>query len=273
MSAGLSVTSVAPGHSSLYPIPLPFVPDDFSFLLASDTFAHGRLTNPTPAMWIHFESIHITMQPTYQSMYFPGAGIAAGRRHSRCSGIRGSGCCMDALMCAAPVLDAAGVAAAQLGAAGRVDCRPAPGPLQLLDQHLSHRRLAGRTGRSAGAGRAAAADEDGAHALCHADGHRHRDAWPHAALRRLLLCLPVAVVLGRWLWKGKNRPPLAVLARRAALPLAVIVAAGAWLGYYDYRAFGKPTTLPYTIDREHLRHRSLLSSGSIRGPSRPTATR
>src|ERR1700746_320582 len=51
-------------------IPLPFVPDDFSFLLASDTFSHGRLTNPTPAMWIHFESIHIAMQPTYMSMYF-----------------------------------------------------------------------------------------------------------------------------------------------------------------------------------------------------------
>src|ERR1035438_2522891 len=49
----------------LFPVPKPFAPDDFSFLFAADTFEHGRLTNPTPAMWVHFETIHITMKPTY----------------------------------------------------------------------------------------------------------------------------------------------------------------------------------------------------------------
>jgi len=57
------------------PIPLPVVPDAFSFLLSADTFVHGRLTNPTPAMWTHLETIHVTMQPTYMSMYFPAQGL------------------------------------------------------------------------------------------------------------------------------------------------------------------------------------------------------
>jgi hypothetical protein len=56
-------------------------------------------------------------------------------------------------------------------------------------------------------------------------------------------------VLGRWMLSGKNRPRPAILLRLTAAPLLLIVAAGSWLAYYDYRVFGNPLTLPYKINR------------------------
>ena len=63
------------------PIPEPAIHDEFSMLLAADTYAHGRLTNPTHAHWQHFETMHVNHLPTYMSMYPLANGLvmAAGK--------------------------------------------------------------------------------------------------------------------------------------------------------------------------------------------------
>jgi hypothetical protein len=233
----------------LQPIPQPFTHDDFSFLLAADTFAPGRLTNPSPAMWAHFESFHITVKPTYMSMYFPAQGLilAAGKI---LTGHPWYGILLTtALMCAAicwmlqawlpPTWALLGGALAVLrlglfsywidtySGAGSVAALGGALVLGALPRLMKQVRLRDSMLMAAGV-------------ILLGTSRLYEG---------MLLCIPVACFLIWRIFFIGNRPAAAVLLRHAVVPLILIVGAAAWMGYYNYRVFGNSLTLPYTINR------------------------
>ncbi len=249
ITVGLTALFLRLAILPVHPMPVPFRPDDFSNLLAADTFAHGRLTNPTPTMWVHFESIHIDMKPTYMSMYYPAQGLvlAAGKVlfGQPWFGILISG----ALMCA--------------GLCWMLQAWLPPS-WALLGGFLAVLRLAlfsYWTNAYDNGGPIAAL---GGALLLGAFPRFMRRACPRYAFlmaagvvllaftrpfEGVLLCVPVTVALVRWLIVAKNGPGVGALFRCTAPALALLIAAAAWLGYYDSRVFGSPLTLPYSINR------------------------
>lgn len=231
------------------PVPRPFVPDDFSFLLAANTFASGRLTNPTPAMWTHFESIHISMQPSYMSMYFPAQGVllAAGKVLAGHAwfGVLCAGALMCAMICwmlqawLPPSWALLGGILAILR-------------LGLFSCWVNSYHTAGPIAATAGALVLGSLPR-----LLKVPRLRYTVLLTIGVIllattrpyEGLLLCLPAGAVLGRWLLFGGNRPDAAAVLRIASIPIILVLAAGAGMAYYNHRVFGSAFTLPYTVNR------------------------
>jgi len=240
----------------IHPIPQPYYTDDFSFLFAADTFAHGKLTNPTPAMWTHFETMHIDMHPAYMSMFFPAQGLALAAGKVLFGHPWFGELLAMALMCAAicwmlqawlpPSWALLGgiLAVLRLGLFSYwIDTYTGGGAVAAFGGALvlgAMPRLL-RTVRT----------RDGA--LLATGILILANSRPYEGV---LLCLPVAAALTLWLLRGRlsllqtrPRPSQATLLKAAALPLLLLVAGFAWMAYYNYRNFGSPLTLPYTVNR------------------------
>jgi hypothetical protein len=57
------------------PVPQPQIQEEFSYLLGADTFAHGRLANPTHPMAVFFDNIQLIQTPHYASARPPGQAV------------------------------------------------------------------------------------------------------------------------------------------------------------------------------------------------------
>ena len=230
-------------------VPTPLVHDEFGYLLAADTFAHGRITNPTHPMWTHFETFSILQKPTYQSYAQPAQGLllAAGQVIAAhpfwgvwlSAGMMCAAICwmLQAWLPAEWALLGAFLAVVRFGVfsywansywGGALAATAGALVVGALPRIKEHQRLCDVLLLATGLGILA-------------------NSRPYEGL---VFSLPVAVALFAWPF-GKDHLPFHIWFRRVVMPLCVVLAVtAAGMGYYFWRVTGNPFRLPYQVERE-----------------------
>jgi hypothetical protein len=246
---GLSALAVRAALLPILPIPAPAVHDEFSYLLMADTFAHGRLANPTPAMWTHFETFHVIMHPTYASMYPPAQGLILAFGQVLFGHPFWGVWLSVGLMCGAICWMLQGWMA--------------PG-WALLGGFLAITRLGALSYWANSYWGGAVAATGGALVLGALPRVKHSARVPDALLmglglailansrpyEGLVFSLPVAAALAAWMLR-RSKPPIRSSVRRVVLPLGLVLGITAVaMGYYFWRVTGNPLEMPQQVDRQ-----------------------
>ena len=234
----------------ILPVTDPTVHDEFSYLLAADTFAHGRLTNPPHPMWIHFETFHVFWHPRYASMYPPAQGLvlAAGQviaGHPFWGMWLGVG-----LMCAAICWMLQGWLSPEWALLG--------GALAVVRygifSYWANSYWGGAVGAIGGALVLGAFPrivrfERTSDALLMGLGLTIlANSRPYEGL---IFSLPIGIALFVWLFKKKG-PSFWTAIRRVVVPLSLVVLVAALATtYYFWRVTGSPFRFPQQVDRDN----------------------
>jgi len=227
-------------------IPYPRIHDEFSYLLAADTFARGRLTNPPHPLWPHFESMHILQQPTYASKYPPAQGLilALGQvvGGHPIVGVWIS----TALACASVLWMLLAWVPPRWALLGALIVLFHPGVLLSWGQSYWGGNVAVIGGALLFGGfRRLLRHPSVGNAL-----------WASAGLailansrpyEGLVAALPVAVALLAWM-AGGEKPPFHLAIKRVILPIAFVLASTAgMMGIYNSQVTGHPLQMPYIV--------------------------